>query len=329
MRTIIIFVCFVVLLSSCSSDRCREMPETQGIEVDVKIERLEKEIFALPSEQAVLDYLQNNQSFARLFLQSDQYPNERILARNIFKIIKDPHIDTLYRETMAEFSDIEQLESEFEMAFKNIKAFYPQFKIPKIQTVITGFANDMYVSDSLIIIGLDYFVGEDATFRPVDLPQYILDRYQQEYIVPSIVMILSSQFNNTEARDKTLLAEMIYYGKSYYFTSRVLPCTNDSLLIGYTGEDMLEINENEDIIWASFLHNQILYETDHEMKKKFIGERPKVHEIGEKCPGRIGTWVGWEIVESFMKTHDSVTLQELMKNADAKAIFQSSKYNPM
>ena len=329
MRTLIIFVCFVAMLSSCSSDGCREIPNTKGIEVDIKIERLEQELFSLPSQEAVMDFLQEHQSFARLFLFSEEYPNDSILAASIYKVINDPHIDTLYQETLAEFAEMEILELEFAEAFENIKSFYPQFTVPKIQTAVTGFANDMYVSDSLIIIGLDYFVGDNATFRPVDLPQYILDRYQKEYIVPSIVLILSNQFNNTEVRDKTLLAEMIYYGKAYYFTSRVLPCTNDSLLIGYTGEDMIEVNENEDIIWASFLHNQILYETDHEMKKKFIGERPKVHEIGEKCPGRIGTWVGWEIVQSFMNSHDKVTLQELMKNPDAKAIFQTSKYNPM
>lgn len=329
MRTIIIYVCFLVLLSSCNSDSCREIPDTEGIEVDVKIDRLEQELFNLPSQEAVMGFLQEHQSFARLFLQSEQYPHDSILANSIFKIIKDPHIDTLYQETMAEFANIDQLESEFENAFKNIKSYYPDFNVPKIQTAVTGFASDMYVSDSLIIIGLDYFIGEDATFKPMDLPQYILDRYQKEYIVPSIVLILSNHFNNTEVRDKTLLAEMIYYGKAYYFTSRVLPCTADSLLIGYTDEDMAEVNENEDIIWANFLHNQILYETDHEMKKKFIGERPTVHEIGEKCPGRIGTWVGWEIVESFMNTHKKMTLQELMQNPDARAIFQSSKYNPM
>jgi gliding motility-associated lipoprotein GldB len=329
MRTIIVFVCFVALLSSCNSDNCRPIPDTEGIVVDVSIERLEKELFALESVPAIVEFLDTQPSFARLFLQSDQYPNDTILARNIFKIIKDPYIDTLYRETMQEFGDISQLKAEFEQAFKNVKSYYPQFKEPKIQTVITGFANDMYVSDSLIIIGLDYFIGPEATFRPNDLPNYILERYQKEFIVPSILLILSEKFNKTDVRDKTLLAEMIYYGKAYYFTSRVLPCTNDSLLIGYSGEEIEEVNENEDIIWASLLHNKVIYETDHEMKKKFIGERPKVHEIGEKCPGRIGTWIGWEIVESYMKTHDDTSLQQIMSNGDAKAIFQQSKYNPM
>jgi len=329
MRTIIIFVCFVALLSSCNSEKCRPIPETEGITVEVNIERLENELFALESLPAIVEFLDTHQSFARLFLQSDQYPNDTVLARSILKIIKDPHIDTLYRETMQEFSDFSYLETEFEQAFKNIKAFYPQFKAPKIQTVVTGFASDMYVSDSLIIIGLDYFIGPEATFRPIDLPNYILERYRKEYIVPSIVLILSEQFNETDVRDKTLLAEMIYFGKAYYFTSRVLPCTNDSLLIGYSGEEIEEVNENEDIIWANFLHNKIIYETGHDMKKKFIGERPNVHEIGEKCPGRIGVWVGWEIVENYMKTHDDTTLPKIMSNADAKAIFQQSKYNPM
>ena len=186
----------------------------------------------------------------------------------------------------------------------------------------------MYISDSLLIIGLDYFIGKDATFRPVDLPEYILKRYQKEYLVPSIVLLMSNHFNQTNHRNNTMMAEMIHYGKAYYFTKQVMPCTPDSLIIGYSAKEMADINENEDIIWANFLHNEVLYETSHEIKNKFLGERPTVYEIGNECPGRIGMWIGWNIVSEYMENND-VTLTELMKETDVQKIFNQSKYRPL
>ena len=86
---------------------------------------------------------------------------------------------------------------------------------------------------------------------------------------------MSSGLNKTEIEDKSMLAEMIYYGKAYYFTSQVLPHTQDSLLIGYSAEELQNINQNEDVIWAHFVEKQLLYETSHFTKKKYMDERPK------------------------------------------------------
>jgi len=62
-------------------------------------------------------------------------------------------------------------------------------------------------------------------------------------------------------------------------------------------------------------------------KKKYLDERPKVYEIGNKCPGRIGTWLGWEIVNKYMKVNQ-VDLQSLMIEKDAQKIFTLSNYKP-
>jgi hypothetical protein len=52
-------------------------------------------------------------------------------------------------------------------------------------------------------------------------------------------------------------------------------------------------------------------------------------EVGEKCPGRIGQWVGWQIVNAYMNAHKDVTLPELMNQRDAQKLFKESKYKPI
>ena len=81
-------------------------------------------------------------------------------------------------------------------AFTHIEESFPDFKAPRVAAVVTGFMGpDLVVSDSLIVIGLDYFIGPEAKYRPRDLPQYILRRYQQAYVVPAIVFALSDRYN--------------------------------------------------------------------------------------------------------------------------------------
>ena len=43
-------------------------------------------------------------------------------------------------------------------------------------------------------------------------------------------------------------------------------------------------------------------------------------------PGKIGVWIGWQIVRSYMK-HNDVSLQELLK-IDESDLFNKSKYKP-
>ena len=126
-----------------------------------------------------------------------------------------------------------------------------------------------------------------------------------------------------------MLADMIFYGKAYYFASRTMPDVPDSVLIGYSGEEMKDVEAHQQVVWAHFVENQLLYETSHFIKKKYLEERPKTLEIGDKAPGRIGIWLGWEIVKQFMEENPEISLPELMATDDAQKIFTQSKYKPV
>ncbi|NJN42061.1 MAG: hypothetical protein HC811_07420 [Flammeovirgaceae bacterium] len=59
-----------------------------------------------------------------------------------------------------------------------MKYYYPDFKPPVIKTMLTGLETDLYVSDSLIVIGLDYYLGKGAKYRP-NMYEYMLRRYEK------------------------------------------------------------------------------------------------------------------------------------------------------
>jgi len=48
----------------------------------------------------------------------------------------------------------------------------------------------------------------------------------------------------------------------------------------------------------------------------------------KESPGKIGQWIGFKIVESYMKQNPQTTLEELFSIESAQEIMRKSKYNP-
>lgn len=323
MRAVVLMI-FLVLLDSCTTQDCRVGVEP--IKIDLKVERLEQELFNSESAEDVEKFLKAHPNFSQFFLHADQYPADSILADRMFGLLKSPSIDTLYQEARDAFKNFDEVVQNLEQGLGRLKTFYPKAPSPKIQTAVTGLYNDMFISNEHIMIGMDFFIGKGASFVPKQIPNYILRRYTTEHLAASILQFISSQFIAT-SKGGTMLSEMIDYGKSYYLLSEILPCSPENILIGYTDEEWKDIFDNEAIIWANFVENKLLYETNHQTKQKFLGERPNVYEIGDKCPGRIGRWLGWQIVKNYAQT-SGATVQEIMAEKDANKIFTQSGYKP-
>jgi uncharacterized protein YjaZ len=114
-----------------------------------------------------------------------------------------------------------------------------------------------------------------------------------------------------------------------YLKDVLLPETSDAEKIGYTQEQITWCQENESYMWRYFMQEQLLYSTDSKLSTRFINTAPfsKFYlEIDNESPGRVGTWIGWQIVRSFMNNND-VNLQQLLQ-MDPIEIFQNSKYKP-
>lgn len=320
----VLSIMMILLVVGCQNQNCRDSVEPGSITLEVA--RLERGLFDSKSQSEVEVFLENNPVFAKLFLDADEYPSNAVLANKLFTLIQNPSIDTLYNEASEAFDDFDDFIGTLEGALGRLQVYYPDVTIPKIQTVVTGLYKDLIITNHHVMIGMDFFIGSDASYPPQQIPNYILHRYDVEHLPANIIQFLSSQYIQPAA-DDTMLSEMIDHGKSYYLLSKLLPCTPKNVLIGYTPEEWKESEENDAIIWANFIENELLYETNHHMKQKFLGERPNVYEIGDKCPGRIGRWLGWQMVEQYAK-NTGTSVQDIMREKEANKIFRLSKYKP-
>ncbi len=319
----LLFVC--LLLNGCSEDLCRDHPDVELPEVKIRVNRLEKELFDSQDIRDVEIFLENYGEMAARIFHLNEYPNEKILAERILGLVQNEFIDTLYREADEAFEQ-PLFEERMNTSLSRLKYYFPEMEVPKIQTIVSGLYNDLAVSKDFIIIGLDFFIGEKASYRPKEVPRYILRRYEAKYMIPTILKFFIADYCSS-GDEETLLSEMVDYGKIYYLLGSIMPCTPDDLILGFTPKEIRDVYAYQELIWSRIIEKEWLYVTDEFTKKKILGERPKTIELGNECPGRVGAWIGWQIVKHYMNETES-TMQELMINRNHHEIFVKSKYKP-
>lgn len=330
-RAAFVVLIFPLALIGCADkeEACVFVPETSST-VDLTLQPLHDTLVNISSKAELKRLFTKYPVIRDEIFRRAEYPDDSLFLHEVYARLTNPHLDTLLSETHRVFGNLSSLEQEFEKAFTNVKYYYPDFMPPKIQTVISGLDTDLFVSDSIIIVSLDFYLGRGAKYRP-KMYEYLLRRYDTDDIVPSCLLIygISNRFNKTEVSDRTVLADMIAYGKSFYFAKHMLPCVPDSVFLWYTPEEIGGSRKNEDLIWKRFVESQVLFSTNHKVKQDYLGDRPVTIQVGEKCPGRIGQWIGWQIVKKYADSHPQSSLPELMRAGNAQKIFKESAYKPL
>ncbi|MEL6535512.1 MAG: hypothetical protein AAFQ98_08890 [Bacteroidota bacterium] len=317
------------------------MPDISGIEVSVNIVRLEDQLMNQPDQTSLAVWLDANPVVRDLMWGRENYldatsgtVDSAFFVSELYKILQDSTFRTaVYGQTQETFQDLSDIEESLSLVFRRLKAQDPSFTPPAIKTVISGFGRDVYVSDTLWLISLENFIGPGAYYRPQGpgnqpLPQYLAMRYQREYIVPILLKSFAQKyilFDNMSS--PTLLDQMLRFGKLYEFTKSVLPELPDSLIVRYPQELLVDVEENMKTIWSHFIENELLYNTQYYDYRGYIDEAPGVPAIGSRCPGRIGRYVGWQILQEYRKQTDE-DLLTLMKNPQSQRILQTSRFKP-
>lgn len=321
---------FLLGFGACKSGPgtgCRPDAAAEAPAVAVRVQPLAPAFFRIKTPADALLFMDAQPMFARQYLQR-QPANGPELANGLTQLATNAALQQVGRETAAAFPDSAALAHELGEMFRRVQYYFPDFRVPAAVTYVSGFlGKDIYVNDSLLVMSLDWFAGPKASKRP-DLPQYMLRRYTPAGLLPLLAQNVASKYNRHELTANTTLDAMIHAGKGLYFASRMLPCTPDSVLLGYTRREMVGLEANEARVWGHFLEKNLLYATTPFLIQKYVSERPNVPEIDKTCPGRVGQWVGLQILRKYVAEHPDVSLARLMAEKNAQRILNESHYRP-
>ncbi|GIZ08957.1 gliding motility lipoprotein GldB [Flavobacterium sp. UMI-01] len=311
----------IALLLSLFLISCDKKTKTEKIvekiPVEIKVERFDKAFFE--TEPQNLD--QVKQAYPLFFPEGN---DDAVWLEKM----QNPLWRELYQEVQKKYGDFEHEKQDFEKLFKHIKHYFPQTKTPKVVTVIAemDYTNKVIYTDSLVIVALEMYLGKEHRFY--EFPKYLKQNFERDQMMPDVVSSFF-KFKVQPNPEKSFLSKMIYAGKELYLKDKLLPEIPDEVKIGYTSEQLVWCQENEQYMWQYFIEKQLLYSDDAKLASRFVNPAPfsKFYlEIDNESPGQVGAWLGWQIVRSYME-HNEISLENLFA-MNAKELFEKSKYKP-
>jgi len=329
---------FIVLLSvSCTTN------ELQVDVSDVKIKtpefkRLDTDLFELNENNFEPKSSKLLESYGSVYQKYLMNPlrvagtDDSAYKSSVLTFIGDRDIKSAHSELAKIYTEEKMagIEEELLECFKHFKYHFPKKELPeKVVFCQTGWNYAFAYVDKSFLIGLDMYLGENSEFyKMLSYPQYQVRKMNAHYLLPDIARgWILTEFDNSEAEDN-LLSHAIFYGKLFYAIKALLPNTEDSLIIGYTGKQMQYCYTYEKKLWAYFAEKNRLYDNNLELVRELTSDGPFTGSISKECPPRIAMWMGWQIVRSYMKNNKSMGLEELMQEKTANKILNKSRYRP-
>lgn len=318
MKNIMSFLALVLLVISCKSKTELE-EKIAKINSDIQVERFDQ-LFANVSVSE-LDNLK--QSYPFMF--SNKYNDDFWINK-----IKDSFQIQLGKEVHKAFPEFSEHELEIESLINHLKYYFPEFSPSRFITTTSfvDYRNRFFLTDTIALISIDTYLGSNHEFYS-NIPRFITAEMKKEQIVVDIATKYSEKYIFQESR-KTLLDEMIYYGKQLCFKEAVIPFKTEAEIISYSEDQLNWAKSNENYIWRFFVEKELLFSTDAKLPNRFINPAPfskfYLEEIDADSPGRLGQYMGWQIVKAYMKQNE-VSLRDMLIATPAE-IFNKAKFKP-
>ena len=312
------FLIQVLFFCNCDLQQSKES-EITDIQVSIQIDRFDKKFHEsdskeIPKIKERYPYLFPEKFNDSIWINRQKDTLQLLLLRSVDRV----------------FPSMDPIEKELKHLFQHIKFYFPETRTPHVIGLINNvdYQNKIIYRDSLLIISLDTYLGNSHPLYE-GIPKYVRQEMDYKFLSSQIAKNFA-EIKTAIPKNRSLLSYMIYHGKKLYVKDLILPHKSDAIKIGYNEGQINWAIENEKYIWEYFIERKLLYNNDVSLMKRFIDPSPfsKFYlEIDNESPGKIGQWLGWQIVRSFVDKNPQVKLSEILGMPE-EILFKKSSYKP-
>ena len=211
----------------------------------------------------------------------------------------------LYQSVEKVFSPFQNYQEALNLGMKHYYAAFPNDDEIVFYSYISNldFNSPAFFNDSLnaCFMASDLYLGQNQDYYAF-LPEYIAFERQRAFFI-----------------------------RDAYILEKLMPSAPQWTIIKYPKEKFNFCLENEKHIWAYFVENKLIYSTKLRDKKRFIETAPFTKfgmKFDNQSPGRIGQWLGWQIVKRYMAKNPNLTIEDLLDEKNPQIILNGSSYRP-
>lgn len=321
---------------SCDNQTIHKVPEEVTEQhFELKINRFDKDLFAYKQDSGKINVASLAQKYPDFFylftkrilnIGDSANPQMPDLLRGF---IDDQYISEMYSEVQKKYNDVTGYNMQLTEAFKAYHYFFPKAKVPEITYFVSGYNYATVTTPNTLAIGLEMYLGSDyKPYTLLEIPVYKQKLMLSEYIVVDALQAWIGTEFEKEEDFASLLNQMLHKGKVLYALEKILPEISDTVKFGYSQNQLAWCINNESKIWSHFIEKKLLFAALRGDSFKYINEGPFTAGFPRESPGKIGVWLGYQIIKRYAEQQPNLTLAQLFENHNAQQILTQSKYKP-
>jgi hypothetical protein len=316
---------------ACLFCYCCSWSKTKEDAPEFPIIRLDTDLYRYLTQNGSDTTLQSYTDFLNIF-------GERILSigksdsagfysrlRNYFS---EPTLMGIYKDEQETFADIGAINNELSKGLHAFFRQFPQIKPPKVYMHVSGFNQNIVVTDDILSLSADKYLGANYPLYQRFFQDYQRQLMSPDRIVPDYLLGFMMANLPFSGEEDVLLDRMLYEGKLRYLLSQLLPERQVWEYVGYNEAQYGWCTQHESLIWKTIIENDHLFTGNYLITSPYLKDAPHTAALPAESPGRVGVWLGFRIISDYMKHNPKTNWLELMAMTDYKEILKRSKYKP-
>lgn len=213
----------------------------------------------------------------------------------------------------------------------NMPASFGGMTFPaRVFGIVTPYSQSVVIADTIVLIGLNHYLGSDyegyAGFA--DYMRRLKTPERMPYDFAEALIYTQYPFNAPEGTHA--LARIVYEGAVAKAVEASVAGATAASALGYTAGQMKWLDENESRMWEKMISGGLLFSIDPGIGERLVAPAPVTSIINREAPGRAGRYVGYKIVDSYMRSHPDIPLENLLQPAFycSESVLVDAGYRP-
>jgi hypothetical protein len=312
---------FILSLTSCKNNPLNVSPINKDL--NIRFINLDSIIKSVNANELALHLknlkLQENQllDYQFAYCLNIGNINDTSFSSRISLFLNDPYIKRLEEEIDKTFKDIHKIKTKISTGFLFLNYHFPNKKTPKSVVFMNSFfASNVFCTEDEIGIGMERYLGSDKEVIK-ELPeqefhQWIKDKMQIQFLERDVLTgwIMT---HYVDEKKENIAEAMVNWGKIIYLTEASFPNEEKHILLRYSEKDYQWALANEEAFWKYLVKQKLLFSKNERDLSNLLNDAPFTMGLPEKGPDRLGQFLGWRIIHSYMNKYPSTSLEQLLK----------------
>lgn len=187
------------------------------------------------------------------------------------------------------------------------------FPARRYASVVYGRPESILFVDSVMLIALNHYLGSDYPGY-TGLPEYMRGFNKTpgalSYDIAEALVATSYPFDGGSS--PTMLSRMLYEGALAHAKMALVDDSSAVRALGYSDEEFKWLADNEPRLWQHIVGDKLLFDTSPATISRFVLPAPRVNVGPLVAPGRVGRYIGYRIVQEYLKDNKDANISYLL-----------------